>query len=298
MEFSTLPSENEPSMSQNHAPQHENPQPEGDQTPQPKWEVLSSIDRRVAGVLVEKAKTTPDAYPLSLNALCNGCNQKSNRTPLMQLDPETVEESLDRLRQKGAVFAVQGSGRVAKYRHNMYEWLGVSKQEIAVIAELLLRGAQSQGELRARAARMEPIAGLAELKPIVQSLKERGLVVSLTPEGRGHILTHNLYQPRELEKLRATHSQDAPPPANTPTPVTQSPTPTPTISTAPPIQSNAIQDNTIQDNAIKDDVNTLHRENEDLRTRVTDLNSQVADLTDRIEQTERSLRSLRDSLGG
>lgn len=288
------PTENPLNNSQNNASGDETTQIEtqsGAEIPQSKWEALNSTDRRVVGVLVEKAKTTPDAYPLTLNSLCNGCNQKSNRSPLMQLELEALEESLDRLRQKGAVFAVQGGGRVVKYRHNMYEWLSVSKQEIAVMAELLLRGAQAQGELRARAARMEPIAGLSELKPIVQALKERGLIVSLTPEGRGHILTHNLYLPREMEKLCKKYSQGAPvasPTAPAAEVSHQAAPPTPVMPPAPSPMP------LITDEA----VDSLQRENEDLRTRVTDLNSQVTDLTGRIEQTERSLRELRDSLGG
>ncbi|HLA84421.1 MAG TPA: DUF480 domain-containing protein [Thermoguttaceae bacterium] len=180
------------------------PTPDASDTP-PQWKPLRSIDRRVLGVLIEKAKTTPDAYPLSLNAVSTGCNQKNNRDPLMQLEPEDVEESLDRLREYGVVGLVQGIGRVSKYRHHAYQWLGVDKVELAVMGELLLRGAQTEGELRGRAARMEPIAGLPELRPVLASLKAKGLVIPLTPEGRGHVVTHALYQPPELDKLRAQH---------------------------------------------------------------------------------------------
>ena len=177
--------------------------------PQPasqrRWQPLGAIDRRVAGVLAEKAKTTPDIYPMSLNAICTGCNQKSNRAPLMQLEPTDAEESLDRLRALGAVGLVEGYGRVAKYRHYLYEWLGVDKVELAVMTELLLRGDQTVGELRGRAARMEPIADLTALRPVLDSLKAKGLVVALTAEGRGHVVTHALYQPRELETHRAKY---------------------------------------------------------------------------------------------
>src|SRR3984893_6107575 len=169
----------------------------------PQWKPIAALDRRVAGVLVEKAKTTPEQYPLTLNGLVNGCNQKNNRDPQMQVVPEDVEEALERLRAAGAVLEVQGSGRVPKYRHMMYEWLGVSKVELGVMAELLLRGAQTEGELRGRAARMDPIADLAALRPILESLKAKGLIVSLSHEGRGHVLTHALYLPEELESLRA-----------------------------------------------------------------------------------------------
>lgn len=183
-----------------------------EQTPAPagpKWRPLERIERRVAGVLVEKAKTTPDNYPLSINAIVNGCNQKNNRYPQMVLDEEQVSDALDSLRKSGAVALIQGDGRVEKYRHLLYDWLGVDKFEMAVMAELLLRGAQTLGELRGRAARMEPIKGIAELGPIVESLRGKGLLIFLTSPGRGGIVTHNLYQPQELAKVRAEHGGGA-----------------------------------------------------------------------------------------
>jgi uncharacterized protein YceH (UPF0502 family) len=175
----------------------------------PQWKPIAALDRRVAGVLVEKAKTTPEQYPLSLNALVNGCNQKNNRDPQMQVVPEDVEEALERLRAVGAIVEVQGGGRVAKYRHMMYEWLGLGKVELAVMAELLLRGAQTEGELRGRAARMDAIADLSALRPILESLRAKGLVVSLTPDGRGHVVTHALYLPEEMAELRARFAAGA-----------------------------------------------------------------------------------------
>ena len=168
-----------------------------------RWQPLARIERRVVGVLVEKAKTTADNYPLSLNALVNGCNQKSNRAPQMQLDEEQVAEAIDRLRMIGAVSIIQGDGRVEKYRHLLYEWLGVDKVELAVMAELLLRGEQTLGDLRGRAARMESIKGIAELQPIVDRLRQKGLILLLTPPGRGCMVTHALYQEQELAQLRA-----------------------------------------------------------------------------------------------
>src|SRR5688572_27827781 len=137
----------------------------------PKWRPLPAIERRVLGVLIEKAKTTPENYPMSINSLRSGCNQKSNRAPLMQLEEDAVEEALEALRRIGAVSQVQGGSRIDRYRHLAYEWLGVDKVELAVMAELLLRGAQTVGELRGRAARMEPIADLPALRPILDSLQ-------------------------------------------------------------------------------------------------------------------------------
>jgi uncharacterized protein YceH (UPF0502 family) len=168
----------------------------------PRWRPLDRLERRVLGVLIEKAKTTPDAYPLSLNALKTGCNQKSNRFPSMQLEDDELEDVIERLRTAGAVVVIQGGARVDKYRHLAYEWLGVNKVELAVMGELLLRGAQTVGELRGRAARMEPIKDLAELRPVLESLLQKKLIVYLTPEGRGAVVSHNLYQPQELEKIR------------------------------------------------------------------------------------------------
>ncbi|WP_428306332.1 DUF480 domain-containing protein [Lacipirellula sp.] len=199
----------------------------------PKWRQLERIERRVAGVLVEKAKTTPDNYPLSTNALVNGCNQKNNRFPQMTLDEDQVTDALDSLRKSGAVALIQGDGRVEKYRHLLYDWLGVDKFEMAVMAELLLRGAQTLGELRGRAARMEPIKGISELGPIVESLRTKGLLIFLTSPGRGGVVTHNLYQPQELAKVRAEHGAGD---TNYEGPITAA-EPAPSAYSAPPLAS-------------------------------------------------------------
>ncbi len=125
----------------------------------------------------------------------------------MQLEADQVEESLDRLRQFGAVALVEGSGRVQKYRHYLYEWLGVGKVELSVMIELMLRGEQTIGELRSRASRMDPIDDLNTLRELLNSLKDKGLVFPLTPDGRGQVFTHALYPERNLENQRARHSQ-------------------------------------------------------------------------------------------
>lgn len=176
----------------------------------PSWQPLAPRLRRVAGVLIEKAKTTPDVYPMSLNAITTACNQKNNRFPVTNYSTDDVQECLDKLRELGAVSEIQGSGRVPKFRHHLYEWLGVDKQEIAVMAELLLRGEQTVGDLRTRASRMEPITDQAALRPILQSLIQKKLVLELTPEGRGQIVTHNLHKDRELEEVRARAARHVP----------------------------------------------------------------------------------------
>ncbi len=176
------------------------------------WGPLSPRERRVVGVLAEKGKTTPEYYPLTVAAVVAGCNQKSNRDPITNYDQDDVEDALQSLRKKGATILVEsGSGRVPRWKHTLYQWLKVSKAELAVIIELLLRGPQTEGELRARASRMEPLADLAVLQTILDALTPRGLVVYLSPPGqkRGVMLTHGLYPPEELEKVRLAFAATA-----------------------------------------------------------------------------------------
>ena len=258
--------------------------------PEPKWQPISATDRRVLGVLAEKAKTTPEQYPLSLNGLRTGCNQKSNRYPVMELDTDAIEDAIDRLRHVGAATEIQGGGRVSKYRHHLYEWLGVSKVELAVMAELLLRGAQTEGELRGRAARMEPIADVSALRPILEELMTRGLVVSLTPKGRGHIITHGLYTPAEMERLQAKHG---PAPVATPPRVAPpAPSPAPAASAAP-VASSAPQ----HASRPVEETESLRRELQDARLQIGELERQVANLEQRLDRTDDDLRSLKESLG-
>lgn len=175
----------------------------GSSTPGSAPRSLDATQRRVLGVLIEKAKTTPGGYPMTVNAIVNGCNQKNNRDPLTALDDADVENALNDLINLGAAEIIDWVGRVPKYKHLAYDWLAVSKAELAVLGELLLRGAQALGELRGRAARMEPIADLAALKPLVDQLVQRGLMIELTPPGRGQIVSHNLYPHEELAEVRA-----------------------------------------------------------------------------------------------
>jgi uncharacterized protein YceH (UPF0502 family) len=175
-----------------------------------RWKPLTPNQRRVLGVLIEKAKTTPAIYPMSINAIATGCNQKNNREPLMDLEEGEVERTLDELATLGAASEAPVVSRVVKYRHHAYEWLGVDRAGMAVMTELLLRGEQSIGDLRGRAARMEPIADLAALKPIVDALVQRGLMIELTAPGRGQVVSHNLYREPELEALRAKYAGGAP----------------------------------------------------------------------------------------
>jgi uncharacterized protein YceH (UPF0502 family) len=171
------------------------------------WPVLDVLERRVLGVMVEKAKTTPDAYPLSVNALVSGCNQKSNRDPILNVSDFEVEDALTRCKDKGLAVKIIG-GRVVRWRHYLYETWHIDKHDIAVLGELLLRGPQTEGELRSRAARMEPFDDLDALRSTLRPLVERNLVVYLTPEDRrGAVLTHGFHSPQELAHLRTRESQ-------------------------------------------------------------------------------------------
>ena len=139
---------------------------------------LDPLEARVIGCMIEKQITTPDQYPLSLNALVSACNQKSNRDPVMSLDEATVQHTLDALSRKHLVLERSGFGsRVPKYQHlfcnTEYGSLKLSAPELAVICELLLRGPQTPGELRSRAGRMASFGDVTEVEAVLQSLLER-----------------------------------------------------------------------------------------------------------------------------
>jgi len=178
--------------------------PETSTPPPSSWEPLTPLERRILGVLIEKQKTLAYTYPLSLHSLVIGCNQKDNREPVMNVTEEEVEETLEVLINKGLVEPVYG-GRVTHYRHKLYEKWTSDGKELAVLAELLLRGAQNRGLLRARASRMDKIADVAELDQLLQRLAQRRLVVFLTPpHRRGAVVTHGFHTPEELRQLLQT----------------------------------------------------------------------------------------------
>jgi uncharacterized protein YceH (UPF0502 family) len=134
---------------------------------------LNPVEVRVLGCLVEKELATPEYYPLTLNALTNACNQKSNRDPVMVLDDTDVVRALDSLRFQRLAHQSAEGVRAAKYCHNLEGLLRLEPQELAVLAELLLRGPQTVGELRGRAERMHPLADLAAVEEVLASLAER-----------------------------------------------------------------------------------------------------------------------------
>jgi uncharacterized protein len=139
---------------------------------------LSPIEARIIGCLIEKQITTPDQYPLSLNALVNACNQKSNRDPVMSADEATIQSTLDHLLRKHLVIEKSGFGsRVPKYQHRFcnteFGPLKFTPQELAIVCELLVRGPQTPGELRTRAARMASFSDVGQIETALESLSTR-----------------------------------------------------------------------------------------------------------------------------
>src|SRR6478609_10981430 len=135
---------------------------------------LTETEVRVLGSLIEKDITTPDYFPLSLNALVNACNQKNNRDPVMTLDEGAVRQALSSLQEKRMAGPAGGAdSRVTKFEHRLQEVFNFDRREIAVVCVLLLRGPQTPGELRGRSERMHQFGGLDEVQSTLQKLSER-----------------------------------------------------------------------------------------------------------------------------
>jgi uncharacterized protein len=135
--------------------------------------LLSHVEARVLGALLEKESTTPEYYPLSLNALVNACNQKSNRDPMMHLEEEAVRQALRSLSDQGLARSAGLDSRVTKYEHRLREIYNFTRPESAILCELLLRGPQTPGELRSRAERMHPFDDLGVVQSTLQRLMQR-----------------------------------------------------------------------------------------------------------------------------
>jgi uncharacterized protein YceH (UPF0502 family) len=173
------------------------------------------------------------------------------------------------------VSEIQGGGRVPKYRHYLKDWLGVEGDELAVIAELLLRGPQTIGELRGRAGRMAKIPDLSALSPVLQSLMEKGLVVSLTPEGRGQVVAHALFKEKEMEQLKTEYSGGGGgTAAPVHRPVAEHATPIATVATeeSRPATAQALP------SQAAGDLDALKREMSELKEEVARLRREVEDL--------------------
>lgn len=144
--------------------------------------VLSAVETRVLGCLIEKEMTTPDYYPLTLNSLTSACNQKSNRDPVLDLEETDVVKALDKLRFKGMALQASGEGsRVPKYRHTLAEKMYFEPEQLAVLCELFVRGPQTLGELRSRCDRMYPFADTSAVETVLDDLNssESTLVTKL-----------------------------------------------------------------------------------------------------------------------
>jgi uncharacterized protein YceH (UPF0502 family) len=136
--------------------------------------VLDNVEARVLGALVEKDVTTPDYYPLSLNALVNACNQKNNRDPVMELDEDAVRQALGSLQQKRLAGPAGGAdSRVTKYEHRLQEFFNFTRGETAIICVLLLRGPQTPGELRGRTERLFRFEEIGDVLSTLQRLMQR-----------------------------------------------------------------------------------------------------------------------------
>jgi uncharacterized protein YceH (UPF0502 family) len=184
---------------------------------------LAPLEARVIGCLIEKEITTPEQYPLSLNALTNACNQKSNRDPVLELDESTVQQTVDQLVKRYLVSEHGGFGsRVAKYQHRFcnteYGTLKFSPQELGIVCELLLRGPQTPGELRGRASRLCPLKDVTEVEAALDSLarREDGPYVKRLPREPGkresrfaHLFGGEIADADEIEGLAVAAPESA-----------------------------------------------------------------------------------------
>jgi uncharacterized protein len=179
-------------------------------------EVLDPVEARALGALIEKEATTPEYYPLSLNALVNACNQKSNRNPVVEYDQDTVEDAVERLREKKLALTIVGSGRVKKYAQRISETLNLGRRELAVLCTLLLRGPQTLGEIKDRSERMFAFADPAEAEGTLDKLAE-------WPE---HPLAKKLPRQSGQKEARYAHLLSGEPRAEPPTEAAAPPQPT------------------------------------------------------------------------
>lgn len=162
---------------------------------------LHPVEARVIGALIEKEITTPEYYPLSLNALVNACNQKSNRDPMMSLDEDTVQEAVDSLREKRLASIITGSGsRVPKYAHRFSETLNLGRREIAILCELLVRGPQTLGELRTRTERLHKFDDISEVESVIERLPEMIVKLPRRPGEKESRYAHLFSGPVEVQE--------------------------------------------------------------------------------------------------
>lgn len=243
---------------------------------------IPKIQRRVLGVLMEKAFTTPDQYPLTLKAATTGCNQKSNRSPITHYTEDDVQEALDGMREDllcAEVFS--DGGRAPRYRHYMRHKFDFSEAQFAIIAELMLRGRQQLGELRTRASRMVKIESQEQLRDELNDLQQKGYLQASGPlERRGVEVDHTFYLEKENKTLAKTVADDSAPPASE----TQ-PEPPPGDSKADDASTTTSFDAT----ALEGQVTQLKATIEEQASVIGKLESLLTEMNDRLQRLERDL---------
>ena len=177
--------------------------------------ILSLLESRVLGVLLEKERTVPDSYPLTLNALVSGCNQKSSRDPIISASDSEVQGAVDTLKSRSLVIESSG-GRVARYSHNFERVLQVPRQSSAILAVLMLRGPQTAGELRINCERLHPFTDISSVEAFLTELAERpagALVAELPrqPGSRENRWMHLLCGPPQVQESAAPTAAPATP---------------------------------------------------------------------------------------
>lgn len=173
--------------------------------------VLDPVEARVLGALMEKETTTPEYYPMSLNALVNACNQKSNRDPTVSYDDSIVEHAIETLKPKGLAMTITGAGsRVPKLAHRLVEKLNLGRRETALLCELLLRGPQTLGELKNRADRMHEFHDLEEVDAVLERMGELVTKLPRRPGEKEQRYAHLLSGEPRVET--ASHQADTPGP--------------------------------------------------------------------------------------
>ena len=206
---------------------------------------LTPPEQRVLGCLIEKRWTTPDQYPLSLNGLRLACNQSTNRDPVTTYDEATVRDAAQRLCLYGLARLASGHGsRAVKYRHLAEEALGLDREDLAVLAVLLLRGPQTPGELKARSERLAPLASLDDVERVLAALAERGYArrIGRRPGQKEDRFEHLLGPKGEGEAPAPSPAHAAPAPASAPTqaapaPAYDAPPPAPAQAAPAPMQA-------------------------------------------------------------
>lgn len=243
---------------------------------------FSRKQRRVLGVLLEKAFTVPDQYPMTVKATTTACNQKNNRDPISNYTEDDVLDILTQLQQMGFVGCLHTeSGRTERYRHYMRHRTKLTEPQLAIMTELLLRGRQQLGELRTRASRMVAIESQDELRKQLQALLDAGLIQANGQlERRGIEVDQNLYPAGEnYDRLTplGDESDDDPPSASQP--AIPRAAATPTYAAAPPSV----------DRALADRVAALDDTVRELKSELAAVRSEFRDLQDRLEDIRRQL---------